>query len=1029
MSNCGCTTPKIIQVPADTDFSQLTPAECVEIFQCIIDNGTTAQFIEFLQRFDFTQLTAAQTTAIQDTIGPLFTVNAGTTGDATDDSNGSEIITFNDILHFWSNDGSVEFNVSAGSAIVEAHINKDALNITCETPLDAGQGLITQSNGLVDGVSYEVLTSAGFTNPGTYSAAGDTTFVGGGDPAVPTVTINFDSPVTFVISPATIGTGTVFHDVATFVPSAVRATGESLVYNAGTDVIPFVVGTNELSLAGTGFAGVSFDAPWGEIVATNVTSIELDIVATDVFNFEITAIQKPVCEIISDLRIAQTGLQHTAITAIDLQPTANPNEFTVVISWTDSDGVAQTTTDATPVTISGTSQVHSIATVNAAFDLLALPPAQPQDAPTSPNTGDTHHERYSNGHAYYEYNGTSWVLTIFQSNDDRKFTHRDESANTYTIGSLAGPLNPPADPVQSDVHMEYYENAIVFFSYQASGVGAGWDGNNATIVPLGGSDAGTVETATAALTTTNGVSLVAGDFYVSFPDGTTWATEDCSTVVGPFSHPGITGLNTNGQTSEEWSEFYPGAATVGFGLTGTVAAGGGYVSLQVGTAPGLSDIFDGDADGFNANDVSSAGGGGGNFVIPSSGTYYYRLIRSGSTNLGGTAQNNVTLNIAAVTVEASPCEFIAVLQQRIETLENNPIKTINIECYEADDYTFTFNRNDEPSVTTTTLFQLESNIEFYAGPVAIPLEGVLVELTNTTGANVNITATVEDLDTGTDVAAASLVITPGTNEYFFPFPGLLVGNNNAEGYDILWSGDTTSVTLNSAAGDDQSDGNFFALQGVNTPQVAWVSAIIQQEIRVVTCSNGDVSAYDANDVEVDISGGIPTEWIACDPLPERAAGTTGHVLTSNGPGAEPTWQPVPASSRAGGYAGFSSNDGGAAGTILTPDAGQIGINNSGFTATFWAPFIGQGGVKVGTVYKATIHGVATAGSAGTLAAVEVGAPATRHGSITVDAATGNFSGEVWFTATDGTGLAFIVDTGTVNIVAGQTFVSFEEMNA
>ena len=45
------------------------------------------------------------------------------------------------------------------------------------------------------------------------------------------------------------------------------------------------------------------------------------------------------------------GVQHTVITNVDLQPTGNPNEFTVEIEWTDGDGNTQTTTDPTPVTI------------------------------------------------------------------------------------------------------------------------------------------------------------------------------------------------------------------------------------------------------------------------------------------------------------------------------------------------------------------------------------------------------------------------------------------------------------------------------------------------------------------------------------------------------------------------------------------------------------------------------------------------------------------------------------------------------
>lgn len=47
------------------------------------------------------------------------------------------------------------------------------------------------------------------------------------------------------------------------------------------------------------------------------------------------------------------GIAHTAITGIDLRPTGVVNQYTVVVTWTDSDGVAQTTTDPTPIIISG----------------------------------------------------------------------------------------------------------------------------------------------------------------------------------------------------------------------------------------------------------------------------------------------------------------------------------------------------------------------------------------------------------------------------------------------------------------------------------------------------------------------------------------------------------------------------------------------------------------------------------------------------------------------------------------------------
>ena len=50
------------------NFSQLTPAQCQTIYQCIIDNGTTAQHIQFLQNMDFTQMTNAQCDALAQVI-------------------------------------------------------------------------------------------------------------------------------------------------------------------------------------------------------------------------------------------------------------------------------------------------------------------------------------------------------------------------------------------------------------------------------------------------------------------------------------------------------------------------------------------------------------------------------------------------------------------------------------------------------------------------------------------------------------------------------------------------------------------------------------------------------------------------------------------------------------------------------------------------------------------------------------------------------------------------------------------------
>lgn len=66
--------------------------------------------------------------------------------------------------------------------------------------------------------------------------------------------------------------------------------------------------------------------------------------------FPYTCFSKRIIDAIESLELGTSGT-HTDITGIDLTPTANPNEFTVTLTWVDSSGTPQTTTDATPITI------------------------------------------------------------------------------------------------------------------------------------------------------------------------------------------------------------------------------------------------------------------------------------------------------------------------------------------------------------------------------------------------------------------------------------------------------------------------------------------------------------------------------------------------------------------------------------------------------------------------------------------------------------------------------------------------------
>lgn len=187
---------------------------------------------------------------------------------------------------------------------------------------------------------------------------------------------------------------------------------------------------------------------------------------------------------------------------------------------------------------------------------------------------------------------------------------------------------------------------------------------------------------------------------------------------------------------------------------------------------------------------------------------------------------------------------------------------------------------------------------------------------------------------------------------------------------------------------------------------------------VVECPEGRLSATNTDTgTVVDVSGGIPASWSECDPLTVAQEERIIELAS--------TVDPVIVNRQAG-HAGFTSADGGGPGTVLTPDAGQVSTDQSGFNATFWSPFGNLGSLTAGNLYRAKIHGIAQPGQSGSLAAVEASDSATRHGSIPVVADV-PFSGEVLFEAQGGqSGAAFVVDTGTVNVVPGSTFVTFEE---
>ena len=220
-------------------------------------------------------------------------------------------------------------------------------------------------------------------------------------------------------------------------------------------------------------------------------------------------------------------------------------------------------------------------TSNAVYDLTSFPPAGPVNPPTDPTSGDTVIQRFQNGLGYFTYNGTSWDLNLFETDDDQRFTCRDETGQDYVQGSLAGPQNPPANPSQADTHLEVYDNAAVIFNFQESGPAAGWDGNNICFIPLGGS----------------GISSDTGNVLTLGSDGLPFFAEPTafkSVILEVSNGAGAnTGVAETTFTPTETTDYI-------FEYSGDVQQNTG--GMSVGTTVGGTDLFvadpvSGDADG------------------------------------------------------------------------------------------------------------------------------------------------------------------------------------------------------------------------------------------------------------------------------------------------------------------------------------------------------------------------------------------------------------------------------------------------
>ena len=113
-----CDKPTIVNLSGggvvdvnNLEWTELSPEHCAEVFQCIIDSGNQVQFDAFCAA-----------------MGGILTVSTGPDGVVATAIDTADIECGGN-LHFWSSDGSIEFQVTEGSAIVNATTKASLINI------------------------------------------------------------------------------------------------------------------------------------------------------------------------------------------------------------------------------------------------------------------------------------------------------------------------------------------------------------------------------------------------------------------------------------------------------------------------------------------------------------------------------------------------------------------------------------------------------------------------------------------------------------------------------------------------------------------------------------------------------------------------------------------------------------------------------------------------------------------------------------------------------------------------------------
>lgn len=356
----NCPQPKFFST-GEFDASTLTPAECVQIFQCIIDSGSQTQFTQFINEANWSTLNATQAAALCSVL-PGYTVNAGTTADTTDDALGTGTVDCGDVLHFWSSDGSVLFTVADGSAIVDIRVNPAILgtggahtvitnidlqptgnpneftvdlewtdsngdtqttvdgtpititvptadDLTCLVPNGPSAPLTAATGTLPDGTTYAVTggnsSAYGTLQPGDVNWTGE-------------ITLTFSQPVNLILSPTASGdpainnplTWTYQNGTSPTNPSSTRlvSDGQDLVYTPGAVDAQLAIRTlavDGVAQANGGLpdsSGLTATQDWGKLEAPAGTVYTLRARQTDAMNITAQPLaERTVCESLTEL--------------------------------------------------------------------------------------------------------------------------------------------------------------------------------------------------------------------------------------------------------------------------------------------------------------------------------------------------------------------------------------------------------------------------------------------------------------------------------------------------------------------------------------------------------------------------------------------------------------------------------------------------------------------------------------------------------------------------------------------------------